>query len=251
MADQGAKGGDRKEKKRPTIRDLDPNAQVRKPVERVDPMAELIKKYGKKEDQKKTESDEDFDDGIRVPGVIPAQVKPLSSDVPTALLPRHQVVLQELINGRGSTRTASFPWKQLGDAGAMELAKVLSSGTGKSLEALDVSCNQIGSRGAIQIANTAGALPALETLNLGANGIGDEGAQAVAAAIVASESITFLDLHACAIGDKGWPTRSILAVSYRPTRSTLAAAYRPTRSTLAAVYKPTRHDRAILIRVGA
>eukprot|EP00961_Rhodomonas_salina_P178333 2405433-Rhodomonas_salina.1 len=114
---------------------------------------------------------------------------------------------------------------------------------------------------------------------------GDEGAQAVAAAIVASErtvlracyavsgteisyaaagvrywssicyyacaSITFLDLHACAIGDKGWPTRSILAVSYRPTRSTLAAAYRPTRSTLAAVYKPTRHDRAILIRVGA
>jgi hypothetical protein len=91
-------------------------------------------------------ADLDGDDVVRVPGVIPPDVLPLQSEAAT--IPRYSGALQRLLAARGERTTARLAFKSLGDAGATELASILSTGTCKNLEGLDASCNEIGAIGA-------------------------------------------------------------------------------------------------------
>ena len=90
--------------------------------------------------------------GVRVPGVIPPNVLPLQSESTAGLVPRYSIPLERLLAARGERTTARLAFKGLGDAGAAELATILSSGTCKNLEGLDVSCNEVGAAGASSLA---------------------------------------------------------------------------------------------------
>ena len=90
------------------------------------------------------------DDVVRVPGVIPPNVLPLQSE--TATVPRYSGALERLLAARGERTTARLAFKSLGDAGATELASILSTGTCKNLEGLDASCNEFGAIGASALA---------------------------------------------------------------------------------------------------
>jgi hypothetical protein len=61
--------------------------------------------------------------------------------------------------------------RQLGDEGATRLAEVLSSGTARSLEGLDASCNSIGPPGARAMARAVAGNSVLRALDLSANAI--------------------------------------------------------------------------------
>lgn len=104
-------------------------------------------------------ADLDGDDVVRVPGVIPPNVLPLQSEAAT--VPRYSGALERILAARGERTTARLAFKSLGDAGATELASILSTGTCKNLEALDASCNEIGAIGAsaLSVRAASQALP--------------------------------------------------------------------------------------------
>ena len=147
--------------------------------------------------------DLDGEDVVRVPGVIPSNVMPLQSDSSGGLVPRYSMALEKLLAARGERTTARFGFKGLGDAGATELASVLSTGTCKNLEGLDVSCNDIGAIGASALAVALRKNHVLKTLDLSTNGVGDAGVTALADALNSNSSLTYLDVHACGIHDAG------------------------------------------------
>mmetsp|Transcript_51181 Transcript_51181/g.121282 ORF Transcript_51181/g.121282 Transcript_51181/m.121282 type:complete len:290 (-) Transcript_51181:305-1174(-) len=145
----------------------------------------------------------DAGDGVRVPGRIPKNVQPLMSDAPAGVIPRYQGLVEELTQAGGTQKVARFGFKNLGEEGATLLAGMLSSGTARSLEGLEVSCNGIGARGGGAIGRSLAGNTVLKSLDMSTNGLGDEGAVAVARALASNASLTSLDLHACAIGDEG------------------------------------------------
>lgn len=170
-------------------------------------------------------SDLEGDDVVRVPGVIPQNVLPLQSE--TATIPRYSAALERLLAARGERTTARLAFKSLGDAGATELASILSTGTCKNLEGLDASCNEFGAIGASALAVSAKGRPmpflralpiltacklnqvalrknhVLSTLDISTNAIGDQGAAALADALHYNSALTYLDVHACGIHDSG------------------------------------------------
>eukprot|EP00960_Hanusia_phi_P075358 768411-Hanusia_phi.AAC.4 len=63
-----------------------------------------------------------------------------------------QSALKELIESRGDCKILRLAFKQVGDDGASELGNLLKTGTCRSLEGLDLSCNSISQVGATHIA---------------------------------------------------------------------------------------------------
>lgn len=143
------------------------------------------------------------EDVVRVPGIIPPNVLPLQSESPSATVPRYSTAIAQLLEARGTRTTARLGFKGLGDAGATELASILSTGTCQKLEGLDVSCNEMGAIGASALAVALRKNHVLQTLDLSTNGIGDQGVTALADALQFNTSLTYIDLHACGVRDKG------------------------------------------------
>jgi len=84
-----------------------------------------------------------------------------------------------------------------------QLASILSTGTCKNLEGLDVSCNEMGAIGASALAAALRTNHVLKTLDLSTNALGDQGVIALAEALQLNSSLTYLDVHACGIYNKG------------------------------------------------
>lgn len=74
------------------------------------------------ESELRQEQDEDEEDGVRVPGIIPPNVMPLQSESSVGTVPRYSTAIQRLLEARGERTTARLAFKGLGDAGAAEVA---------------------------------------------------------------------------------------------------------------------------------
>ncbi|GAQ83189.1 hypothetical protein KFL_001390070 [Klebsormidium nitens] len=73
----------------------------------------------------------------------------------------------------------------------------------KSIDSLDLRCNQISETSAANLARLLGESPNLRTLNLACNRIGDAGAAGLAEGLLLTPSLTSLDLSHCSIKDSG------------------------------------------------
>jgi len=192
---KAAGSGARKVKARPSIKALQPEQPP--PFTAVPGVPAALQPAETKHPQDEEET------GVRVPGVIPPNVLPLQSESTAGLVPRYSIPLERLLAARGERTTARLAFKGLGDAGAAELATILSSGTCKNLEGLDVSCNEVGAAGASSLAVALRTNHVLKTLDLSTNALGDQGITALADALTANSTLTFLDVHACGIHDSG------------------------------------------------
>jgi Ran GTPase-activating protein (RanGAP) involved in mRNA processing and transport len=145
------------------------------------------------------------------------------------VIPRYKGLVDELTKAGGTQKVARFGFKSLGEEGAALVAGMLSSGTARSLEGLELSCNNIGTAGGAAIGRSLAGTPpryfhlllatatvgpmltrtcwagngVLRSLDISTNGIGDDGAIAIAESLKINAALTSLDLHACSIGDKG------------------------------------------------
>ena len=120
---QAAGGGARRIKARPSIKALQPEQPP--PFTAVPGVPAEFQPAETKHPQDEEET------GVRVPGVIPPNVLPLQSESTAGLVPRYSIPLERLLAARGERTTARLAFKGLGDAGAEELATILSSGTKK------------------------------------------------------------------------------------------------------------------------
>ena len=73
------------------------------------------------ESELRQERDEDAEDGVRVPGIIPPNVMSLQSESSVGTVPRYSTAIQRLLEARGERTTARLAFKGLGDAGAAEV----------------------------------------------------------------------------------------------------------------------------------
>ena len=91
--------------------------------------------------------------------------------------------------------------EKVGDEGAMEIAKALSSD--RSLKLLDLWSNGVGPRGAAALAEALAQNTVLQKLYLNENKLGAEGAASMAKAIASNRALTSLWLSRNGIGDAG------------------------------------------------
>ena len=113
----------------------------------------------------------------------------------------YQKALFEML---GTAQKLTFTKLCWADADAFKLALVLPMCS--AVTELNLSCNLIGDRGALDLAESLGALPVLEVLNLSSNQIGDPGASRLAGALTdgaLQTSLKKLLLDNNSIGDKG------------------------------------------------
>jgi hypothetical protein len=69
------------------------------------------------------QAQEEEDDGIKVPGIIPPNVLPLQSESAAGTVPRYSTAIERLLEARGERTTARLGFKGLGDAGATEVRR--------------------------------------------------------------------------------------------------------------------------------
>lgn len=73
----------------------------------------------------------------------------------------------------------------------------------RSIRTLDLSMNQIGSKGALAISRLLKSDSAVENLNLRANRLMDDGAQLISDSILYSRCLKYINLNHCSLSDKG------------------------------------------------
>ena len=118
------------------------------------------------------------------------QYVPALEHVRKSHVPHHSV---EIVRDAGAMRynNINLSYNNIGDDGAIEIAGALQHVT--SLTTLDLRLNSIGRDGAIAIANAFGNVRSLTRLDLSYNNIRDTGAEAIAGG-AAKRSLTHLDL---------------------------------------------------------
>jgi len=104
-----------------------------------------------------------------------------------------------------SSPSLTFAKLQWGDVDMARLALVLPL-CGAALVTLNLSCNCIGDKGVVALAESLASLEVLETLSISANEVGDSGASRLAGALTdgaLQNSLKVLNLGDNHIGDKG------------------------------------------------
>ncbi|CAF3482579.1 unnamed protein product [Adineta steineri] len=138
---------------------------------------------------------------------IPHMPKPTPLPDPSKLLKQpkcNDPTLQKHIDAMyldQTLTTLDLGWNQIGAKGAQDLANALR--INKTLTTLDLGWNRIGDQGAQNLANALQINKTLTTLDLGWNQIGAKGAQDLANALQINKTLTTLDLGCNEIGAKG------------------------------------------------
>jgi hypothetical protein len=104
----------------------------------------------------------------------------------------------------------------LGAAGVAPIVLALATVPRCGVSTLDLSLNELGPAGSVDVARALGTNRSVTTLNLAANGMGDMGAAAVAAMLGANATLAALDIRQNALSCAG---RSTLMAALRAARS--------------------------------
>ena len=113
------------------------------------------------------------------------------------------MTIQDAINDITDTQcqVIDLSDNNIGDKGAEEIAEALKAN--KSVTRIDLSGNEIGNSGALDIAEALKANNSVTEIDLSCNEIGEKGALEIAEALKANKSVTRIDLSGNEIGNSG------------------------------------------------
>jgi len=136
-------------------------------------------------------------------------------------------ISREIERGASSLR---FRWKRLGDPGAIELARLLSS-THKVKE-IDLTGCDVGDEGITALAKYLAADTEIEIVDLNCNSYTDDGMAALGKMLITNASITLLDVSGSRSGDPGIESLADALESANGTGNTTLRELKVTRNAI-------------------